>query len=444
MSPIRVLGGRQAVARASRTGVSEKSPSGPTGLRLAGVAVLAASLAFVSACGGDSDEPSPAASSPAASGSILGPIAQATGEPVKIGVITDGASPTADHTNDNKIVEATTKYLNEHKSGIGGRPIEISLCETLGDPSKATDCGNELVEKDVSAVLIGTSGVVESAWKPLNDAKIPVMLYGSSDPGLLSSPTTFTLGNPTFPTIQLPIQVAQDQGNKKVTTVVIDVPAALHSAQEVAPPLFEKAGIDYELVRVAPGTADMTPQMQQVAANGSDEVFIIGNDSFCISAMNGLKAVGFTGTISAISQCITDSTRTSVSGSTLKGMVISATAPIGPDSPSMRLYTEVAETYGKDVDLSFQDSMIMFIIMNGFQTATQGITGDITPESITATIKAMEETELPGAAGLKFRCNGKAIPEEQAVCVTGGLTTTLDDKGHPAEYKVLGNTPIAN
>ncbi|OHV55575.1 branched-chain amino acid ABC transporter substrate-binding protein [Pseudofrankia sp. BMG5.36] len=414
---------------------------------MAGVAVLAASLAFVSACGGGSDDKgddTPAASGSAGSADVLGPIAKATGAPVKIGVITDGPSPTADHTNDNKVAEATAKYLNEHKAGIGGRPIEITICETLGDLSKASDCGNQMVEKGVSAVLIGTSGVVESAWKPLNDAKIPVMLYGSSDPGLLASPTTFVLGNPTFPIIDLPIQVAKDKGNKKVTAVVIDVPAALHSAQDIAPPLFQKAGIGYELVRVAPGTADMTPQMQQIVSNKSDEVFIIGNDSFCISAMNGLKSVGFTGTISAISQCITDSTRKSVPGATLKDMVISATVPIGPDSPSMQLYTKVAETYGKDIDLSFQDGMIMFTIMSGFQAATQGITGDITPATITSAIKGMKETELPGGGGIKFRCNGKAIPDQQAVCVLGGLSTTLDDKGQPAAYKVLGNTPIAS
>nr|WP_051467127.1 ABC transporter substrate-binding protein [Pseudofrankia saprophytica] len=417
----------------------------PTGLQLAGIALLAASLAFVSACGGSDDQSgsTPAANGPASPGDLLGPIAKATGAPIKIGVITDGASPIADHRNDNRVAEATTKWLNEHKSGLGGHPIELTICETLGDPSKATDCGNQLVEDGVVAALIGTSAVIESAWKPLNDAHVPVMLYGSDHPELLASPTTFSLGNPTFGVIDLPIQVAKDKGNKKVTAIVIDVPAALHAVQEVAPPLFQKAGIGYELLRIAPGTADMTPQMQQIAGNGSDQVFILGNDSFCISAMNGLRAVGFTGTISAISQCITDATRKSVPGGTLKGMVVAASAPIGADGPSMRLYTQVANTYGKDIDLSSQDGMIMFMITAGFQKAVENISGDITPATIASTIRAMKEADLPGAGGIKYRCSGKAIPAEPAVCVLGGLTTTLDSKGQPAAYKVLGNTPIA-
>ncbi|MDT3440148.1 MULTISPECIES: ABC transporter substrate-binding protein [unclassified Pseudofrankia] len=447
MSHIWKLAGRQAPARSPRPVTSTQAPTHPTGLRLAGAAVLAASLALVSACGGGSDnkgDATPAASGSASQADVLGPVAKATGAPVKIGLITDGAAPTVDLRIQNRVAEAAVKWLNEHKSGIGGRPIQLTICETQLDPSKATDCGNKMVEDGVAAALIGTSGVVESAWKPLNDAKIPVMLYGSSDPGILTSPTTFVLGNPTFAVIDMPIQVAKDEGNKKVTAIVIDVPAALHSAQEIAPPLFQKAGIGYELVRIAPGTADMTPQMQQIASNGSDEVFIIGNDSFCISAMNGLKAVGFTGTISAISQCITDATRKAVPGDVLKGMVVSATAPIGADSPSMRLYQKVVDTYGTNIDTSNQDGLNMFIVAAGFQTALQGISGDITPATITSTIKAMKETELPGGGGLKFRCNGKAIPATQAVCTLGGLATTLNDKGEPAEYEVLGNTSISS
>ncbi|WP_007516403.1 ABC transporter substrate-binding protein [Pseudofrankia saprophytica] len=447
--PLRGLTGRPALERPHPLAAATPSHTHATAtlrLRVAGVAVLAASLAFVSACGGGSDDKGdstpPSASGSAGAADPLGPVDKASGAPVKIGVITDGASPTADHTNDNKVAEATTKYLNEHKGGIGGRPIEITICETLGDPAKASDCGNQMVEKGVSAAIIGTSAVLEPAWKPMSDAKIPVVIYGSGEPDVLASPTTFVLADPTFGIIQLPIQVAKDEGNKKVTTVVIDVPSALHSAQEVAPPLFQKAGIGYNLIRVAPGTADMTPQMQGVVDNGSDEVFIIGNDSFCISAMNGLKAVGFTGTISAIAQCITDSTRKSVPGATLKDMVISANVPLGTDNPSMNLYTKVAETYGKGIDLSFQDGMIMFTLVSALQAATQGITGDITPATLTSTIKGMKETELPGAGGMKFRCNGKAVADSPASCVRGGLASTLDDKGQPAEYKILGTSPI--
>ncbi|WP_052711163.1 hypothetical protein [Pseudofrankia sp. DC12] len=108
----------------------------------------------------------------------------------------------------------------------------------------------------------------------------------------------------------------------------------------------------------------------------------------------------------------------------------------------MRLYQKVVDTYGSDIDTSNQDAMIMISITVGFQASLAGITGDINPQTITATVKSMKETELPGGDGIKFRCNGKADPANAAVCLRGGLTTTLNDKGQPAAYQVLGNAAI--
>nr|MDT0667320.1 hypothetical protein [Micromonospora sp. DSM 115978] len=100
--------------------------------------------------------------------------------------------------------------------------------------------------------------------------------------------STFVLSDSLFSTITSPLQRAQDIGAPKVTFVVIDVPAALNLLENVARAAFEEAGIGYELDAIAPGTADKTPQMQTIASGDTGVVFIIGNDAFCISAMNGL------------------------------------------------------------------------------------------------------------------------------------------------------------
>src|SRR5690606_22699227 len=93
----------------------------------------------------------------------------------------------------------------------------------------------------------------------------------------------------------------------------IDVPQALTSFESgAAQAVFDNAGLSYELVKIPPGTADMTSQMQEVASGDAGAVFIVGNDSFCISAIQGLNAVGYDGAISGVSQCITDATRDAI------------------------------------------------------------------------------------------------------------------------------------
>ncbi len=405
------------------------------------LAATSALLVSVAACGSD-DAETPAAGGTTTDANVLGSVDEAAGDPVKIGIISDGRSATVDNSAQFDVAEATAKWLNERKGGIGGRPIKLVTCETLNDPAKGTDCGNQMIENEVVAVAVAESGVVESVAQPLADANVPAMFFGSGNQTLLSDPeSTYLLGDPTFATLSMPISVAKDKGVEKVTEVVIDVPAALDQ-QRIAPARYEDAGLDYEVVPVAPGTADMTPQMQNVVDGDPGVVFVVGNDSFCISAFNGLRAVGYDGTITAISQCITPATREAVPADELSGMVVSAITPGGGTDPSSVLYGTVMDAYGDDIDLEDTSPRTMFISLSGLQAALAGISGEITQETVNATIKAMPEIELPGAAGLRFRCNGKASPDYPAVCVRGGLSTTLNDEGKIQEFRVIGYSPI--
>ena len=418
--------------------------------RLSVLAAACAALLFVGACGGDDggdggdggQQTGPATAGGAAE--LLGPAAPAQGEPVRIGLISEGKGALADQSIELDVADATVAYLNKHRSGIAGRPIELVVCEALGDPAKTTDCANRMVEEDVVAVVVGTVAAQEAFWRPLHDAGIPLMLYGTSHPLLLADDaSTFSLGDPDFPIIDLPLQVAKEEGADKVTAIVIDVPAATAAPRNVAPGVFAREGIEFELVAIPPGTADMTPQMQQVVSGDPGLVFILGTDAFCISALNGLQAVGYTGRISAIAQCITDATRTAVPADMLEGITVAATAPIETDNPSSRLYHAVIDTYGTDgIDTSRPAGMGMFTVLAALQVATESISGDVMRESVIAAIRSMPETELPGGGGLRFRCNGKAAPGAPAACVRGGLVATLNGEGRVSAYEVAGSSPI--
>jgi branched-chain amino acid transport system substrate-binding protein len=402
------------------------------------VAALAALLLVAAACG-DDDDSGGGASGSADAAEILGPDAPASGEPVKVGLISDGSTAVTDNEIEVDVAEATADWLNEHGSGIGGRPIDLVTCVAETDPGLSTDCANRMVEENVVGVVVGALAVADAVWEPLHDAHVPVMFYAVNSAQLVTDPeSTFILSSPTSGIVNVPLTAAQDEGADKVTVVVIDVPAALSIYDTIAPAVFEEAGIDLEVVPVPPGTADMTPQMQQVADSDPGVIQVVGNDTFCISAFQGLQAVGFDGTITTISQCLSDATRQAVPADFLEGMILSASSPVGVESPSMDLYQAVVDTYGSDIDTSRSTGMNMFITLAGFHASLQDISGDITPETVTAAIKAMPETELPGGGGLTFRCDGEQAPGTPAVCTRGSLVTTLDENGEPATYEVVG------
>lgn len=412
-----------------------------------GVAIAALSVLLLGACGGDddgdagaSDEEEEATSGDEAA-DLLGPEDPASGEPVRIGMISDGATQAFDNTDELRASEAAAEYWNTHKGGVDGRPVEIVTCETGADPAGGTDCANQMVEEEVVAVALAQSAVADSVWEPLNAAGVPTMFLQTSTEGLLNdSETSFTMVNPLSTLFGVPLALAESEDTDTIAFVNIDVPQALTSFESgSADAVFDNAGLEYQLVKIPPGTADMTSQMQEVASGDAGAVFIVGNDAFCISAIQGLNAVGYDGAISAVSQCITDATREAVPGEQLEGISIMSVMALGAtDDPAYQLYQAVMGTFGQEIeDVDNNVAMGGYTVTASLLTAMQGVSGDITPEAVAEAIRTMDEADYPGGDGLTFQCGGSVFPSQPAVCSNQSLRATLDAEGNLASYEPI-------
>jgi len=381
------------------------------------------------------------------SASVLGTKDPAKGTPVKIGVVSNGTTETLGTSPEPEVSEATVKWLNDYQGGIAGHPIELKVCTDGGQQAKAVDCANQMIADKVAAVAIGSDGLSSTIWGILHDAGIPVFLYGAPDPKITADATsTFVMGNSRSALLGLPVAVAKKEKAKTVSVVVIDVPAATaFYTSPTGAQMFKDAGIGLDMIPVAAGTADMTPQMQKLTStNPNGVVFVLGNDSFCIAAFNGLRTAGFKGTITTLPACISDATRTAVPADFLKGMQISASSPLGdPKDPSMKQFAAVLKKYGAaDVNLDESGPAAMFEVLGAMNVATKGLKGEVTPQSIIAATKAMPWSVLPGTGGLHFRCNGKADPDQPAVCSSATLAATLNSEGNATKYTPVGDTEI--
>jgi branched-chain amino acid transport system substrate-binding protein len=377
---------------------------------------------------------------------LLGTKNAAKGTPVKIGVISNGKTPTIDNSQETPVAEATAQWLNDYHGGIAGHPIELVICNDGNEPAKAVDCANQMLQQKVVAVVMGQNGVAENSWRPLHDAGVPLFNYASGNSSMASDATsTFMVANPRASLFSLPAGVAKKAKSKKVSAVIIDVPAATSFYKETAPALFQKQGLDFELIAVPAGTADMTPQMQKlVSGNPKGTAFVVGNDAFCIAAFNGLRTAGFTGKVATIVQCITDATRTAVPGEFLNGIQISSFSPItNPKDPSIKQYNAVLNKYGaNDVDRSNTVGMAMFNTMGAFGVALEGMKGEVTPASIISAVKSMPWSVVPGTGGLHFRCNAKADPTQPSVCSNATNAATLDATGKAVSYTPVNDAQI--
>ncbi len=113
------------------------------------------------------------------------------------------------------------------------------------------------------------------------------------------------------------------------------------------------------------------------------------------------------------------------------------------DDPTYQLYQAVMSEYGDDVgDVENATSMGGYTAMASLATSLEGISADVTRESVVATIKSMPEQELPGGGGVTFRCGGSAVASQPAVCSSQWLRTQLDAEGRPTSYEPIDSTDL--
>ena len=421
------------------------------------VVVCAVLVLMAAACGasspggsrssGPSSTPLPAAG---AAGSLsLGRAAPATGSPVKVGLITDGGCCGATAGAEQPVATAAVQWLNQYMNGLAGHPISLDVCVDDLDPGKGSDCANQMIRDNVAAVVIGSNGVIETVWKILHDAHIPVINNAATNKALLAdSASTFVVNDPYASIVTLPISVAKDKRAKKVSVMVVDLPIATDIYSGSTPSLFRQNGLDLNVVPVPLGTPDMTPEAQRIVSENPDGVVsVVGPDPFCVAAFNGLRAFAFHGTTIAISECFSsDATIKSIPGDVLNGMLTSSIAPVGDSTdPSMRQYVAVLDKYAKgSVDPKDAVGLAVFQSFAALSVGTRDLTGAVSPASVTAALKSMKNEVLPASGGRLFRCNGKASRFGAAICSTSVSAATLDAHGNPMKYTVENNAPIGD
>lgn len=422
---------------------------GAAGALLVGVLVLAS-------CGSDDDDEGSGSGDTDAGatetteasgdgGSALGEPDPASGEPVKVGFVADGATAAIDNSDAFDIAEAMTSYLNEYRGGIGGRPIELLTCDSGAEPSKSADCATEMVQDDVEVVVIPSSAALTSTWRPLHEAGIPTFILSTTDKEVLAdTENTFALTSPSASLIELPISVAKANDAEKVVGVVVDVPAATAIYESSGEELFGEADLDFELVRIPLGQPDLTPQMSDIAEQENVAVHIVGTDTMDIAALQGLFAAGFDGPISCLG-CDADSVRTAL-GEKLEGITVVAQAAasgVGGDTSDADLYRAIVEEYAPGVDEpNKQVSVYTFQAFSALRDGLEALEGEVTSESIIEALRAMPSTDFPMFGNGQYRCNGKAAPLYPAACANVAVIAELDETGHAGELTVTDTEPV--
>jgi branched-chain amino acid transport system substrate-binding protein len=414
------------------------------------IAIGAAALAVVtitSACsssGSSGSSNSTGAPSDAKSSSAVDPVLgaekKATGTPLTIGYITDGKSAAIDFTALQQTAQAAAKYVNAHLGGVGGHPITLKVCETQQVPARATDCANQMVQANVPVVLNDLTGVGSTIVPIIAKANIPYVAFSGSTAPELTTKNVYSLTGSIASFLGGIAEYSKEQGLKKVAVIAMNIPAVTQSLATIGKLVFAKAGVQMQVVTVAPGTADVSPQIETAISGKADGMLVFGDSTICEGSLKAAHTLNYSGTKMVVSQCVQSALAKNIPGG-YKGVVVSATTNLQSGDKEYELYKAVLQKYSPDTakaNSTDAGAAEGYGAVLGFARAMASVTsGDITPALVSSTVAGAKNVALPLGGGGTFSCDGTAVTGLPGICSVGAQITILDENGAPTTYKTV-------
>jgi branched-chain amino acid transport system substrate-binding protein len=387
------------------------------------VALVSVAGLLLTGCGGSSGSDAAGSTAIPAALTSAFPGKKAAGTPVKIGLITNEGGTGISQPETREAADAARQYANDNLGGIAGHPIEFVICKTKEEPATARDCANQMVEQKVAAVVLTSSGLGGSMVPIVTQAGIPWTTALATSNAEFTSTNAFSWTGGFAGNLASMAEYAKEKGYKKVTAFVIDVPSAISSAGAIGQPLFTKAGIDLQIVKIAAGTPDASPQVSAALQNKPDAITIVGESTVCTSVLQAMSTLGGNTGRMLVQSCVASEVVDAL-GSAMDGAQVFSSFDVSSDDIEAQLYRQVMKQYSPSTAtagyaaIGYQGAL-------GLVRALQNLTGEVTPATVAAALGSAKNVVLPAGHGNTFTCNSTAIPGLKAACSAKGVTGTL-------------------
>lgn len=220
-----------------------------------------------------------------------------TGEPIRIGAIaglTGGVSSNPEYASGAR---AAVRQVNE-AGGIGGRPLELKLCDNHQNGTDSANCFREVLADDSVVAIAGASDNYHDATKTQIEAvQLPLIGQYPVSKFDLTNPLAFNVNGAVVVGFHGLAQDVVASGAKRIGLVTLDIPTA-DVIRKTVGDVFSKAGVEVvNNVQLAPSTADLSAPAQQVTQDKPDAVVWLTFAAQTSVAVKALRSSGYEGTV---------------------------------------------------------------------------------------------------------------------------------------------------
>jgi len=229
---------------------------------------------FLAACG--SPGSSSSETTPAGTAAASASAGAATGEPIKVGIVTSLSGPLQSYGQMYlDAFQVGLDYATNGTDAVNGRPIQVSTADDAGDPAKATTAATDFIGQGYKIIGGSASSGIGLQLAPLAAENQVLFISGpAATDGLTgANKYTFRSGRQTYQDIQTAASFIGDLQGKKVTIFAQD--SAFGQANvAAASAVFGAEGATVTPLLVPANATDLVPFAKQAADADADLLFV--------------------------------------------------------------------------------------------------------------------------------------------------------------------------
>jgi len=300
------------------------------------------------------------------------------GDPIKIGVVFTGGVAGLDTTESLTGAVAAVQYLNNEGDGIDGRLVELVECNDRADPTANLQCGTQMVDAGVVAVVGYSVQWGLNGMTVTSRARIPSFMRGVL-PVDFTDPSSFPQGGGAGALFAgLAEYAATELGARNISAITTDSGKTVLDTY-VGDVLAANGVSGYDLVTTGAVPPDFAPFASRALTSSPDAVVAAIAGPSCGKLWVALRQAGWTGPILSSDSCYDVENVIKPAGDAAQGVLLAAALADYQDvsHPDVKIFTDaVAASDGQTSANALNSfSAVMNIRMLLEQTDASDMTG---------------------------------------------------------------------
>jgi branched-chain amino acid transport system substrate-binding protein len=219
------------------------------------------------------------------------------GKPIRIAAIGAFRGGVSSNPEYGAGARAAVQAVNK-SGGIGGRPLELTLCDNHQNGTDSAKCYREiLADPGIVAIAGGSDNYHDSSKAQIEAAQMPIIGQYPVSGFDLNNALAFNVNGAVVVGFHGLAQDVVASGAKRVGLVTLDIPTA-DVIRKTVGDVFRKAGVEIvNNVQLAPSTADLSAPARQATQGNPDAVVWLTFAAQTSVAVKALRTAGYKGTV---------------------------------------------------------------------------------------------------------------------------------------------------